>query len=48
MLRTVENQLSLTKGFRILSAYNTSQDIRVWVITESDRSSTTVLLPEDY
>ncbi len=43
-----ENQISLERGFRIFSAYNTSKDIRVWVITEADRSYTTVLLPEDY
>ena len=43
-----ENALSLEKGFRIFSAYTTSKDIRVWVITEADRSYTTALLPEDY
>ena len=43
-----ETQMSLERGFRIFSAYNTSQDIRVWVITEADRSYTTCLLPEDY
>ena len=43
-----ENQLSLERGFRIFSAYNTTKDIRVWVITEADRSCTTALLPEDY
>ena len=43
-----ENQLSLERGFRILSAYTTASEIRVWVITEADRSCTTALLPEDY
>jgi len=43
-----ENQLSLERGFRIFSAYNTAKDIRVWVITEADRSCTTALLPQDY
>ncbi len=43
-----ENQISLERGFRIFSAYNTSGDIRVWVITEADRSITTCLLPQDY
>ena len=43
-----ENQISLERGFRLFSAYNTSKDIRVWVITEADRSITTCLLPQDY
>ena len=43
-----ENQNSLERGFRIFSAYNTSKDIRIWIITEADRSITTCLLPEDY
>jgi hypothetical protein len=45
-----ENQLSLKRGFRLLSSYRTSSEDRtkVWVITEADRSVTTVLLPEEY
>ena len=43
-----ENELSLREGFRILSAYRTHLGIRLWVITEADRSSTCVLLPEEY
>jgi hypothetical protein len=44
-----ENQLSLRQGFRLLSSYRTSaDDTRVWVITEADRSVTTILLPEEY
>jgi hypothetical protein len=42
-----ENELSLREGFRLLSAYGKG-DRRSWVITEADRSATTVLLPEDY
>jgi hypothetical protein len=42
-----ENDLSLREGFRLLSAYGKG-DRRFWVITEADRSATTVLLPEDY
>ena len=42
-----ENDLSLREGFRLLSAYGKG-DRRFWVITEADRSVTTVLLPEDY
>jgi hypothetical protein len=33
---------------RVLSAYKTKLGERVWVITESDRSVTTLLLPEEY
>ena len=43
-----ENELSVRQGFRIFSAYTSSSGIRVWVITEADRSCTTALLPEDY
>ena len=43
-----ENELSITHGFRILSAYRTAKDVRLWIITEADRSSTTLLLPDEY
>ena len=46
-----ENALALHTGERIFSAYTVrsmGQDRRVWVITEADRSATTVLLPEEY
>ena len=43
-----ENDFSVKEGFRILSAYKTSKGEKLWVITESDRSSTTMLLPEEY
>lgn len=43
-----ENDFSLQNGFRLLSAYTSSEGIRFWVITEADRSATTVLLPEEY
>jgi hypothetical protein len=42
-----ENELALREGFRLLSAYGRG-DRRFWIITESDRSATTVLLPDDY
>lgn len=35
-------------GFRVLSAYQTVAGVKFWIITEADRSSTCVLLPEDY
>ena len=44
-----ENRLSLEQGFRLLSSYSTcAGDTKVWVITEADRSVTTILLPEEY
>jgi hypothetical protein len=43
-----ENQFSLKHGFRLLSAYHTNAGEKIYVITESDRSVTTVLLPENY
>ena len=43
-----ENEFSLKNGFRILSAYRTLHDVKVWVITEADRSVTTLLLPHEY
>jgi hypothetical protein len=43
-----ENELSVKKGFRILSAYELPTGEKVWVITEADRSATTILLPADY
>ena len=43
-----ENELSLENGFRLLSAYTLPGDCKIWIITEADRSSTTILLPEEY
>jgi hypothetical protein len=43
-----ENELSLREGFRLLSAYHTESGVKFWIITEADRSATTVLLPEEY
>jgi hypothetical protein len=43
-----ENELSLQKGFRLLSVYHSANGVKYWIITEADRSVTTVLLPEDY
>jgi hypothetical protein len=42
------NDQALVDGDRLLSAYRTLRNVRIWVITESDRSSTTILLPEEY
>jgi hypothetical protein len=35
-------------GGRVLSQYTLANGTRIWVITEADRSTTTVLLPEEY
>jgi len=43
-----ENELSLREGFRLLSAYQDRNGTRFWIITEADRSATTLLLPEEY
>lgn len=43
-----ENELSLREGFRLLSAYHTKLGERLWIITEADRSATTLLLPTEY
>ena len=43
-----ENELSLKEGFRLMSVYADRNGTKFWIITEGDRSVTTVLLPEDY
>jgi len=43
-----ENDLSVEEGFRVLSAYKLETDVKVWIITEWDRSVTTILLPDEY
>ena len=42
-----ENDLSVREGFRIVSSYQVCTG-RVWITTEWDRSSTCILLPEEY
>ena len=42
------NDEALDKGDRLLSAYRTAKGERIWVITEWDRSVTTLLLPDEY
>jgi hypothetical protein len=44
----LENDIALTNGFRLLSAYTSNDGIKFWIITEASRAVTTVLLPEDY
>jgi len=43
-----QNELSLRRGSSVFSAYHTVAGARLWVITEADRSSTTILLPSEY
>ncbi len=43
-----ENELSLEKGFRLLSSYKYKDGTKIWIITEADRSATTILFPEEY
>lgn len=43
-----ENDRSVLNELRILSAYRTKNNDRIWIITEADRTSTCILLPEEY
>ena len=43
-----ENEFSIANSFRILSKYHTTEGEALYVITKSDRSATTILLPEEY
>lgn len=42
------NELAREEGERILSAYRLRDRAKIWIITEADRSSTCILLPEEY
>ena len=43
-----ENEFSLEHGWRLLSSYRLKDGDKLWIITEADRSCTTLLLPEEY
>lgn len=43
-----ENLFSVDKAVRIFSAFKTKKGVKIWVITEADRNSTTALLPSEY
>lgn len=45
---TAENNFALDKALRLLSVYHSARGVKFWIITEADRSATTVLLPEEY
>jgi hypothetical protein len=42
-----QNEIALREGLRIFSSYDTPAG-KIWIITEADRSVTTLLLPEEY
>ncbi|KKN39327.1 hypothetical protein LCGC14_0744320 [marine sediment metagenome] len=42
------NEEALKNGDRLLSAYHLLSGVKLWVITEADRSSTCILLPDEY
>jgi hypothetical protein len=42
------NLTAIYEGTRIFSVYTTNDGEKVWIITEADRSSTTMLLPMEY
>ena len=42
------NDQALANGTRVLSAYETESGHKIWIITEADRSATTVLFPDEY
>lgn len=45
----LENQRSVEEGYRVMSSYEINdRGDKLWIITEADRSSTCLLLPEEY
>lgn len=43
-----QNEFAIKAGLRVLSSYTLATGTKIWVITEADRSATTLLLPEEY
>ncbi len=43
-----ENDRSLVRGLRLVSAYALPDGTKLWIITEADHSATTLLLPDEY
>lgn len=43
-----ENDNALRTGMRLLSAYRAASGVIFWIITESSREVTTLLMPDDY
>jgi len=44
----LQNELAVLLGLRVLSSYALPDGKKIWVITEADRSATTILLPGEY
>lgn len=42
------NELALFRGGRLVSCYTSPNGVKFYIITEADRSQTTILLPEEY
>ena len=42
------NEFALENELRLFSAYHLGDSTKIWIITEADRSVTTILLPEEY
>jgi hypothetical protein len=43
-----ENDFALKHGLRLFSSYVDRRETKFWIITEADRSATTILLPKEY
>lgn len=43
-----ENELALGRHLRIFSVYRLSAQVTIWIVTEADRSATTLLMPDEY
>jgi hypothetical protein len=43
-----ENEFALNQNLRLLSVYHLKDGTKIWIITEADRSATTILLPSEY
>jgi hypothetical protein len=46
--RLARRRRAVREGTRVFSAYELLDGTRIWIITEADRSATTILLPEEY
>ena len=42
------NDVALIEGLRVFSAYSSATHPKIWIITEADRSATTILFPDEY
>ncbi|WP_426115981.1 hypothetical protein [Massilia sp. PWRC2] len=43
-----QNLVAIRSGLRVFSSYKIGASVKIWIITEADRSSTTLLLPDEY